>query len=63
MNFDQLNRYVFVVIGVFGALLYVVMAYAGFSELVSRMPKRSTRKKRARGGDATRRLPGVKKST
>jgi hypothetical protein len=48
VNLEALNLYVLVAIGVFGAAVYVAMAFAGFSELISRMPKPPKRRKRSK---------------
>jgi len=54
VNPEALNRYVLVIIGLFGMALYIVMVFAGVSELLSRLPKpkksqkRSTRVARSR---------------
>lgn len=48
VNLEALNRYVLVAIGLFGAVLYTVLAYAGLSELVSRLSKPKKSRKRAR---------------
>ena len=61
MNLEALNRYVLVIIGLFAVLLYLVMVVAGFSELISRMPKAKGQRKRS--GAVARRLRGAKKST
>ena len=54
MNYEALNGYVLVIIGLFAVLLYVVMVFAGFSELISRIPKYGAPGKRAKAGRATR---------
>ena len=61
MNLEALNGYVLVIIGLFAVVLYLVMVVAGFSELISRMPKAKGQRKRSkvRAG----RLRSVKKST
>jgi Na+-transporting methylmalonyl-CoA/oxaloacetate decarboxylase gamma subunit len=61
VNLEALNRYVLVVIGLFAVLLYLVMVVAGFSELISRMPKPKSQRKRSKVGAG--RLRSVKKST
>lgn len=61
MNLEALNRYVLVIIGLFAVLLYLVMVVAGFSELISRMPKAKGQRKRSRA--VAGRLRGAKKST
>ena len=61
MNLEALNRYVFVIIGLLAVLLYLVMVVAGFSELISRMPKAKGQRKRSRA--VAGRLRGAKKST
>lgn len=47
MNLDVLNQYLLVLIGLFAVILYVVMAFTGFSDLISRMPKPKKSRKRA----------------
>ena len=61
MNLEALNRYVLVIIGLFGVLVYLVMVVAGFSELISRMPKAKGQRKRSKV--RADRLRSVKKST
>ena len=61
MNLEALNRYVLVIIGLFAVLLYLVMVVAGFSELMSRMPKAKGRRKRSK--TVAGRLRSAKKST
>lgn len=48
MNLETLNRYVLVVIGLFAVFLYLALAVAGFSEMISRMPKRKDRRNRSK---------------
>jgi hypothetical protein len=61
VNQEALNRYVLVVIGLFGMALYIVMVCAGVSELLSRLPK--PKKSRKRSTTAARsRLRNAKKS-
>jgi Na+-transporting methylmalonyl-CoA/oxaloacetate decarboxylase gamma subunit len=61
VNPDTLNRYVLVMIGLFAVLLYLVMVVAGFSELISRMPRAKGHRKRPKA--AAGRLRSAKKST
>ncbi len=62
MNVDALNRYVVAAIGLFAVFSYVAIIFMGIAELISRMPKRSTRRKRSRDGSTARRLRNAKKS-
>ena len=62
MNLEALNRYVLVIIGLFGAVLYIVMVYAGISELVLRLSRPTKSRKRIRAA-ARPRLRNAKKST
>jgi hypothetical protein len=48
VNLDALNRFVLLIIGLFAALLYLVMVIAGFSELISRMSKAKGQRKSAK---------------
>ena len=61
MNLEALNRYVLVIIGFFAVLLYLVLVVAGFSELISRMPKAKAQRKRSK--TVAGRLRSAKKST
>jgi Na+-transporting methylmalonyl-CoA/oxaloacetate decarboxylase gamma subunit len=61
VNLEALNRYVLVVIGLFAVLLYLVMVVAGFSELISRMPKPKGQRKRCKA--VSGRLRSAKKSS
>ena len=61
MNVEALNRYVLVIIGFFAVLLYLVLVVAGFSELISRMPKAKGQRKRSK--TVAGRLRSAKKST
>lgn len=61
MNLESLNRDVLFVIGAFAVLMYLVMVVAGFSDLMSRMPKRKAQRKRSKV--AAGRLRSTKKST
>ncbi len=61
MNLEALNRYVLVIIGLFAVLLYLVMVVAGFSELISRMPKAKGQRRRSK--TIAGRLRSAKKST
>lgn len=55
MNLDVLNGYVLGAIGLFAFCLYIAMVATGFAELMLRLPKVETRKKRSRNQSATRR--------
>ncbi len=61
MNLDVLNGYVLGVVGLFAVCLYVAMIAAGFTELMSRLPKSSTRKKRSSYGSKIRRWRNAKR--
>jgi hypothetical protein len=61
VNVEALNRYVLVIIGFFAVLLYLVLLVAGFSELISRMPKAKGQRKRSK--TVAGRLRSAKKST
>ena len=61
VNLEALNRFVLVVIGLFGMALYIVMVCAGVSELLSRLPK--PKKSRRRSTTVARsKLRNAKKS-
>ncbi|MGO9403611.1 MAG: hypothetical protein ACLPVW_09085 [Terriglobales bacterium] len=62
MNIEALNGYVLGVIGFFAVCLYVAMIAAGFTELISRLPKAGTRKKGSSKGSTIRRWRNVKRS-
>lgn len=48
MDLESLNRYVLAAVGLLAALVYFGMVYAGFSKIISRLPKRRDRRKRAK---------------
>ena len=56
MNYDAWNRYVLIAIGLFAALLYFALLYAGFAELMSRLSKSTKNKKRLRNRATARTL-------
>jgi hypothetical protein len=60
VNYEAWNRYVLVAIGVFGALIYIGLLYAGFIEFRSRLSKSSKSKNRSRNGVTSRRLRNPK---
>ena len=62
MNQEAWNRYVLLVIGLFGALLYIGLLYAGFTEFRSRISKSNNDKRRSRNRITTRRLRNPKVS-
>ena len=62
MNYEAWNRYVLMAIGLFGALLYIGLIYAGFVEFMSRISKNGNNKKRSRNRVADRRLRNPKVS-
>jgi hypothetical protein len=55
VNLEALNRYVLAVILLFAVFLYIAMVFTGFRELISRMPKSRTRRKRSRNRSTSRR--------
>lgn len=63
MNFEAWNRYILGAIGLLAVLFYVVVVFSGFTELISRKPKHSPRRKRCRTRDNARRLPNTRKSS
>jgi len=62
VNQEAWNRYVLLVIGLFGALLYIGLLYAGFTEFRSRISKSNNDKRRSRNRITTRRLRNPKVS-
>ena len=62
MNYEAWNRYVLAAIGVFGALLYIGLLYAGFTEFRSRLSKGRKNKNRFRTRAMPRRLRNPKVS-
>jgi len=58
VNYEAWNRYVLVAIGVFGALMYVGLLYAGFIEFRARFSRSSKNRNRKR--DPSRRLRNQK---
>ena len=62
MNYEAWNQYVLMSIGLFGALLYIGLIYAGFVEFMSRIAKRGKNKKRSRNRVTARRLRNPKTS-
>ncbi len=63
MNYETLNRYVFVAAVLFAMLLYIGMACAGFAEFMARISKRGNRKKRSRTRGTARGLRKAKRPT
>ncbi len=61
MNLELLNGYVLVAIVIFAICLYIAMIAAGFTELVSRLPKARTGKKSSRNLSAARRSRNEKR--
>ena len=61
MNLEALNRYVLIVIGLFVVVLYIVMVFTGFAELISRMPKPRRQRKRSGAEGRIRRFRNAKK--
>jgi len=62
VNYEAWNRYVLVAVGLFGALMYIGLLYAGFIEFKSRLLKGSKSKNRRRNGIVSRRLRNPKVS-
>ena len=58
MSYEAWNRYVLIALGLFGALMYVGLLYAGFIELRARFSKSANKKNRKRV--ASRRLRNQK---
>lgn len=63
VNLDLVNGYVLGVIGLFALCLYIATVAAGFGELLARLPKVGTRKKRSRNQNAARRWRSAKRSS
>jgi hypothetical protein len=61
LDYEAWNRYVLAAIGVFGALLYIGLIYAGFNEFRSRLSKPKS-KKNGRNRVVPRRLRNSKAS-
>lgn len=47
MNYEAWNRYVLMAIGLFAALLYIGLIYAGVADFLSRISKSEKNKKRS----------------
>jgi hypothetical protein len=62
VNYEAWNRYVLLAIGVFGALMYIGLLYAGFIEFKSRLSKSGKNVNRSRNRVASRRLRNPKAS-
>ena len=62
MNYEALNQYVLIAIGLFAVLLYIGLLWAGFAEFVAGISKSGESKKRSRSRVTTRRLRNAKKS-
>ena len=60
VNYEAGNRYVLMAIGLFAALLYVGLIYAGFAEFMSCISKGSKHKKRSRSRVSAPRLRNPK---
>lgn len=56
MNYDAWNRHVLIAIGLFGALLYVGLIYAGFSQFILRLSKGAKNRRRISSKNMPRRL-------
>jgi len=62
VDYETLNRYVLIAIGLFAVLLYIGLVCAGFAEFIAGIPKRASRKKRTRNRRETRGLRNAKRS-
>jgi hypothetical protein len=62
VNLEVLNGYVLAVVAIIAGCLYVAMIVAGYTELMSRLPKGGNRKKHSTKGSATRKGRNVKTS-
>jgi hypothetical protein len=62
VNYEAWNRYVLVAVGVFGALMYIGLLYAGFIEFRSRVSKSNKNPNRSRNRVGSRRLRNPKPS-
>jgi hypothetical protein len=58
LDAEAANQFVLVAIGLFGAVLYFGLLYAGFIEFMSRISKTKGNKSRSRNRAMSRRLPG-----
>lgn len=63
LNLEALNRYVLAAVGLFAVISYVVVVFTGFTDLISRMPKRATQQKRSGAVHRARRLRNAKKTS
>lgn len=62
VNYQAWNQYVSVAIGLFGALLYIALLYAGLAQFKPRMFKDKRARKRLRNQATTRSLRNPKGS-
>ena len=62
MNYETLNRYVLLAIGLFALLLYISMVYAGLAEFMAGRSKRTNRKERFCNRGAARGLRNAKRA-
>ena len=62
MNFEELNRYVLIVIGLFAGLMYTAVLYVGFAQIMAHLSKKENRRKRTRNRDAAHGLRNSKGS-
>ena len=54
MNYEALNQYVLIAIGLFAVLLYIGLVWAGFIEFVAGISKKGESKKCPRSRDRLR---------
>jgi hypothetical protein len=57
VNYEALNNCVLMAIGLFAALLYLLLLYAGFTEFMARISKKGNSRKRFRNRDVA---PGLR---
>lgn len=62
MSYEALNQYVLIGIGIFAAVLYVGLMYAGVVEFITGISKKDQGKSRLRNRGAARRLRNTKKA-
>jgi len=63
VNFDVINGYVLVAIGLFAVVFYVLIVYTGCAEFIARMAKNRGQQKRSKTGSAARRLRKARRSS
>jgi hypothetical protein len=62
VNYEALNQYVLIAIGLFAVLLYIGMIWVGFAEFVAAKLRNGQKKKRSRFRGTTRQLRNAKRS-